>query len=170
MKKKLFIITIFILLLCSCGKVVQEKKSNWQKMEKLTGFPEFQLEFTSDKERYQIGESIKLNIKSKRDGNLWIVVVNPLDEVSLIFPNDFANDNEIIADEGVTIPPDNAEWNIKTKEPEGKHLIVAIVADKEADISKILPVKIEKTAQKDIRINKKPLWQAKSIVVNVGGE
>ncbi len=62
---------------------------------------------------YALGEHMDFKVRSNRDGYLWVVQVDPNDEVSQLFPNDAMTDNAINANQELMLPPVTANWAIE---------------------------------------------------------
>lgn len=83
----------------------------------------------TQKNSYQIGEPVKIFIKSKRDGYLTVLDISPKGENSVIYPNLYSKGNFIKAGIIYEVPSENAPFIIEAVEPKGTEIIRAIVSD-----------------------------------------
>jgi len=85
-----------------------------------------------------IGESIRFNVTSQESGRLWILSVDQRDRVNLIFPNEQANDNRVVAEETLVFPPYGADWVIEAAEPVGENIVAFLVFDSDVGLLDII--------------------------------
>ena len=84
-----------------------------------------------------LGEKLALKVKSEKAGKLWILQVDPNDQVSLMFPNAISKDNTIAAGSWKQVPAKEANWSIEAMKPVGPSVIVFIVTSPNTDLSAV---------------------------------
>jgi len=84
-----------------------------------------------------LGDKLALKVKSEQAGKLWILQVDPNDQVSLVFPNAISKDNAITANDWKQIPAEGSNWSIEAMKPVGPSVIVFIVTSPNTDISAV---------------------------------
>lgn len=88
---------------------------------------DFQVDLILDKDVYVVGDIMTVAVESSRDGYLKLYYVDTRGNVSLVFPNQFQQDNQIVAGKPVRIPETGAPFRLRMKEPEGTELLIAEV-------------------------------------------
>lgn len=80
---------------------------------------------------YVAGEEIRVQVRSARDGFLYLVYCDAANQVSCLFPNAFEADNRITAEQEIVVPrpidPGAKGFRIKVGPPFGEELLKAIV-------------------------------------------
>jgi len=170
---KHYMIAGMILLMIVAGiSACKEEKyvhvgPKWDALHKLTP-PEdsFRVRVSGD-ERAKLGEDLSFRVTSDKDGKLWIVQVDPRDELTLLFPNERMRDNTISAYKSVVIPPKEADWRIEAGEPAGKSVIAFVVTTGDIDIRDVLSEK--KDISKALRlVNESGEWGIEKLVIDIG--
>ena len=111
---------------------------NWDNLQKLQpGEDSFQVEVRGG-DRYVLGDMITFAVRSKRAGNLWVVQVDPDDDVATLFPNDHERNTAIPANTWVEIPPAGVEWGFQAAKPAGASVFAFIVTTGDVRITDIL--------------------------------
>lgn len=129
-----------VALLVGCKEETQyvHVGPNWASLEKLTpaegAFPVEVRGPTDEK----VGGTIQFSVRSQKPGTLWVVQVDPADEVSLVYPNGAAKQTPIAADTWQKVPPADATWTLEADEPLGTSLFAFIVTTGDTDIRDIL--------------------------------
>ncbi len=170
--KKLNILLIafaFILTACEEEKEYIHVGPNWNTIYQLkdTG-KSFKIELSGVKSSYHLGETLVFDIQSKKTGKLWIVQVDPNDEVSLLMPNQLQMDNRIEAKTPFHFPPAQVDWSAPAEKPLGKSVLAFIVTTGDADLNQVLSSKSSDTMQKTFHIIKaEPEWAIQTKVVDI---
>jgi hypothetical protein len=121
---------------------------------------EVKMDFDNSERKYKVGDKMQVKITSTRDGYLYVFDQDPAGEIECIFPNSFQTKNEVKAGKEITIGGDG-KFNLRTGEPAGKELMIAIVTTQPLKTAKLDDlVDVQKGLQK--RISYK---QAKRIYV-----
>ncbi len=143
---------------------------NWDALQKLdTSTSKFDIK-TSIKKSYNLGDEITASVKSPRDGKLWVVFVDPNDEVSMMFPNPKSPDNEIEAGKSITLPEPDSGWAIQAGEPTGQTIVSFIVTTGDVDLFDVLNSSSDTTMNEALTIiDTSDQWSIKTHIVNVKG-
>ena len=139
----------------------------WDALHKLTP-PEdtFQVR-VSGNVKAKLGENLSFRITSGKDGKLWIVQVDPQDELTLLFPNENVSDNTISARKSLSVPPRGAEWSIEASEPAGRSVVAFVITTGPIDIRDVLSEK--KDISKALRlVNESGEWGIGKLVIDIG--
>lgn len=112
------------------------------------------------------GQAIQFSIKSAKAGQVWVVQVDPNDEMTLLFPNEISTDNQISADTWFQVPPAGAGYEILAGHPYGQSTLAAVVTTGETDINDVLAAQ-KSMAKALILIEDQPFWGIGHIVVDV---
>ena len=142
---------------------------NWAALQKLdTKKSQFELN-TSIKKVYKIGEEITMTVKSERTGKLWVVFVDPNDEVTLMFPNKQDADNTIKAKQLITLPESiDSGWAVRAGEPLGQSIVSFILTTGDVDLSQVLSTNNENTVSKALSmVDTSNQWAIQTHVVSV---
>ena len=121
------------------------------------------------KQSYAVGDEVELKVTSKEAGQLWIVRVDPNDEVGLIYPNDFVESNDIAANKAMEIPGEEANWSIAASEPVGKSVVAVIVTTGNTDLRDVFDQKGSMSKALQI-VEAAPSWGLSKHVIDVTGE
>lgn len=117
---------------------------------------------------YKVGEPIKLSVTSERSGQLWVVAVDPKDELEVIYPNHKDRDNHIRANQKVTLPAADAGWEFAVDGPAGPMLLAYIVTTGETSVDDVLAAIDAKNMDKAVRlVDRRGAWAIARQVVNV---
>jgi hypothetical protein len=121
---------------------------------------EVKMDFDNSERKYKVGDKMQVKVTSTCDGYLYVFNQDPSGEIECIFPNSFQTKNEVKAGKEITIGGDG-KFNLRTGEPAGKELMIAIVTTQPLKAAKLDDlVAVQKGLQK--RISYK---QAKRIYV-----
>ena len=116
--------------------------------------------------RLETGDTIKISVKSKKEGRLWVIQVDAEDTVSLLFPNKKDKDNRVAAGKWHRFPADDSNYRIVATKPLGKSTIAAIVTTGETTLDDVFQG--QKSMSKALTIlPKEPAWGVAHIVVDV---
>ncbi len=85
----------------------------------------FDLQLTSDKSAYTIGDKAVLQVVSTRDCNLFVVNVDKMGTGTIIFPNKFQTENAVRAGERVVLGGPGSKFAFKLRDP-GQEKVVAV--------------------------------------------
>ena len=111
-------------------------KPNWAALENLkSSSDQFRVEVTGQT-KLKLGDEMVFQVSSSQKGRLWMVQVDANDEVTFLFPNMPDQDNRILGNRPVKIPPNHADWAIDAIEPKGKSLVAAVVTTEQFDLYK----------------------------------
>ena len=141
---------------------------NWDALQKLdTSTSKFDIK-TNIKKSYKLGDEITASVKSPRDGKLWVVFVDPNDEVSMMFPNGKSPNNEIEAGKSIKLPEPDSGWAIQAGEPTGQTIVSFIVTTGDLDLFDVLNSNTESTMNEALTlIDNSDQWSIKTHVVTV---
>lgn len=159
------------LLLAGCNETYVPVGSKWHQVHQLKPDGEtFQVtgEHGALGNQYKIGEPIKLSITSERSGQLWVVAVDPKDQVELIYPNHKDHNNHIRAGQKITLPATDAGWDFAVDGPAGPMLLAYIVTTGDTRVEDVLGAVDDKDMDKAIRlVDRRGAWGIARQVVNV---
>ena len=111
-------------------------KPNWAALENLKSTSDqFRVEVTGQT-KLRLKDEMVFQISSSQKGRLWVVQVDANDEVTFLFPSMPDQDNRILGNRPVKIPPAHADWVIEASEPTGKSLVAAVVTTEQFDLYK----------------------------------
>lgn len=116
-------------------------------------------------QKAQLGDELVFSVTSERAGRLWVVQVDPADELSLLLPNAVLSSNEINVGQTVQIPPAGADWTIEAAEPLGKTVVAFIVTQGDLDMEEVLNGQETSKALQVLR--RADSWSVGKIVVDV---
>lgn len=141
---------------------------NWDALQKLdTSTSKFKIK-SSIKKSYKVGDKITASISSKRAGKLWVVFVDPNDEVSMMFPNAQSEANEIEANKTIKLPQPDSGWAIQAAEPLGQTIVSFIVTTGDLDLYDVLSSSNESTMNEALNIiDTSDQWSIQTHVVTV---
>jgi len=87
---------------------------------------------------YQVGDYMKIEVTSERDGYLYLFNLDPQGKIVCLFPNNFQKENRVTANQAVMVPdPKDKNWRIKVGDPTGKEYLKAIVITEPAQSLKL---------------------------------
>ncbi len=86
------------------------------------------------KEHVNIGDPMHLSLWTEQNGRLWLLIVEPDNSISLIYPNKNAMDNTVIAKQWISIPAKEADWRIVAAAPGGISQLIAILTPPDIDL------------------------------------
>jgi len=108
MKKTLLSIAALLagLMLSGCqDKEYVHVGPNWDTIHKLQSSEKsFKVDVSGVKSNYSLGDKLAFEVDSEKSGKLWIVQVDPNDNVTLIMPNQLQSDNTITAGQSFANP------------------------------------------------------------------
>jgi len=140
---KIVILTSGVMLLTALLTGCQEPTyvhvgPNWDNLQKLQpDTSSFPVKVRADS-HYKVGEPMRFSVYSERPGQLWIVQVDPEDQVSVLFPNKGQSDSSIPGGVWVSVPPERASWTLDADKPLGASMLAFIVATGDVDVANIL--------------------------------
>ena len=100
-------------------------------------------------------------------GRLWILQVDPNDEVSLIFPNALAQDNQISANSWKKIPAEGTNWSIEAMKPTGVSVLAFIVTAPGTDLSSVFNGQPEEMDKALRIVENSPAWGLAKQVIDI---
>lgn len=113
-----------------------------------------------------VGDRLRFKVTSSKAGRLWIIQVDPQDNVNVLAPGKHWPDNRIQAFETITVPPENSGISFQASEPRGKSILCFIVTTGDLDLSQALGS--GKAIKKALTIvEDPPAWGFENIVVDV---
>jgi hypothetical protein len=83
--------------------------------------------FADNKNRYKLGEPIRMEIVSAQGGRLWLLQITANGKVEQLFPNAGYRDNVLTAGRVMPLPPTGVKWEFAAGEPLGPSRVLAIV-------------------------------------------
>jgi hypothetical protein len=139
---------------------------NWDELNRLKASDKTFNVTATVKDSYKLGDRIDFLVNSEQDGKLWIVRVDPNDEVSMLFPHDYAKDNKIKANENLQIPSNGASWHLEASKPLGKSIVAFIVTTGDTSLSDV--INNQKSMPKALRlVESSPQWGIYKRVIDV---
>ncbi len=138
---------------------------NWDGLHKLKPSDRTFRVSVSGKNSAKIGDDLFFKITSEKDGRLWVVQVDPEDELSVLFPNQAISDNTISAGKSVSVPPKGVDWSITAGKPVGKSIVAFVVTTGDTDIGDVLTG--EKDISKALKIAKSSDWGIEKLVIDI---
>jgi hypothetical protein len=114
----------------------------------------------------KVGEALTFQISSAKPGYLWVLHVDPQDEVSLLLPNRLDQGNQIQAGRTMILPPPWAEWDIAAGEPLGQSLVAFIVTEEKLPLVKLIEDHKNLKEALDL-LARSPSWGVAKLVVEV---
>ena len=152
-------VTLFIMLTGCKEKEYIHVGPNWDALHKLESSENhFQVTGIMG-DSIKLGERLQFQVKSERDGRLWVVQVDGNDEISVLIPNANYSDNTILANQRLTLPKSGATWELYASEPAGTSLIAFIVTTGNTDIRDVLNSSSRETLNKALSVVRAaPAW------------
>jgi len=118
------------------------------------------------KQDLKLGEELTFEVTSDKSGKLWVVQVDPEDNVTLLFPNEKSKVNAVSAANPFNVPPKGATWRIEATKPAGKSVVAFIVTTGDTDLQDVLGQKGSMT--KALRLMENgPSWGVGKLVIDV---
>lgn len=97
-----------------------------------SGAPERSVGLTTALDRpsgtYRPGESLALTVKSEEDAYIWVFDTGTSGRVLQLFPNKYAEDNFVRANQPLTLPGPGAKYRFVVAQPEGVELLTVIAS------------------------------------------
>jgi hypothetical protein len=78
-------------------------------------------------------DPVQFEVSSSRDGFLYLLLLDPQNQLYLIFPNGLDQDNRVRADMPMRLP--RASWPLEATPPAGRNTLLAIVSQTKRDFS-----------------------------------
>ncbi|HNV71187.1 MAG TPA: DUF4384 domain-containing protein, partial [Candidatus Ozemobacteraceae bacterium] len=95
---------------------------------------DFDISFATNKategDVYTFDDKIELNFTSKKDCYLTVLDFTPSGQLVVLFPNQWAQDNFVKADQQIRIPPVDAKFELKSGGPVGTDRVTVIATTK----------------------------------------
>lgn len=111
---------------------------NWGLASKLEPSEESFKLTVKGRDELVVGEPISFRVTSAEPGKLWILQVDPEDNVDLVFPNERQKNNGIVANKPLMVPAESSGWDIRAREPVGESMVVFIVTTGETKLDDVL--------------------------------
>lgn len=83
---------------------------------------------------YQMGEEVQIRFKVDRDCAITLYDIDSVGNVSLLFPNEFAPDNHVVAGQLYALPDPKDNWKIQVNGVPGKETVIAVATSGQADL------------------------------------
>ncbi|MCB1876529.1 MAG: DUF4384 domain-containing protein [Chromatiales bacterium] len=149
----------FSLLACKETEIVHVGP-NWNELHQLASTGKsFEIKADVGRTRYKLGEDLSFEVESPRSGRLWILQVDPADEVSLLFPNARSPINTVRAGQRLQIPSPDDSWVIEAAEPRGKSIVAFVVTTGDMDIRDALGGARQEVMHKTLQlVADEPAW------------
>lgn len=171
MKKTMALLTLTAALLAGCQDNYVPVGSRWHQLHQLQPQGETFAVTAGHhgvSRQYRIGESIRLSVTSERSGQLWVVAVDPKDQLDVIYPNHKDRDNRIRAGQPITLPAADARWDFAVDGPAGPLLLAYIVTTGETSVDDVLSALDGKEVDKAIRmVDRRFPWAIAREVIEV---
>lgn len=132
----LAMVTLFGLSACSTKYV--HVGPNWDSIHTLKASEKTFTVQAQGTTKAALGETVEFFVTSEKSGRLWVVKVDPDDDIALLFPNSVSGTNWIDAGKLVSVPPTGEGWDIVAAEPTGLSTIAFIVTDPDTDLGDVL--------------------------------
>lgn len=109
----------------------------WTRLEDLVNKADYTVEVQTNKNQFQVGEMLRITCRVKKGGYLNILNLSPGDEeVTVLFPNKFRQENQVSAGTTITLPGPQDRFDLRASPPTGKSLIVVFNTDAEINAYK----------------------------------
>jgi len=106
--------------------VTADTGPNRKRLIQLVGEQQNEFKFESSKETYVIDEPVDFSMEIPIDGYLNVVTVDAQDSATVLYPNQFNQENAVKAG-SFRIPTDEMDFLLPAAEPAGKTLVAAFV-------------------------------------------
>lgn len=162
-----FLILITAVLVNGCQTVEYVHVGpNWDELNNIKSSKKtFKVKATL-KDKLKLGDKLEFEINSEQTGKLWIVRVDPNDEVQMLFPHDHAKDNTINANKSMNIPSKTARWHLEASKPVGKSIVAFIVTTGDTSLADV--INKQKSMPKALRlVESSPQWGIDKHVIDV---
>ncbi|MBU0498787.1 MAG: DUF4384 domain-containing protein [Gammaproteobacteria bacterium] len=158
------------LLLAGCFHETQyvHVGPNWARLHDFQeGENSFKVSIVSAPKQVEVGKPMQFTVSSAKAGQLWVVQVDPKDELSLLFPNQLQRENRIEANKPLTLPGEG--WSLEAAEPAGPSAMAFFVTPEGVSLQDVLEGgENSKRMEKAIRIvAEAPSWGLVKTVVDV---
>jgi hypothetical protein len=128
---KIILSFIFVLLISTCANA----DTNWNAVEKLTQNKQpLTIATLKGKTTYTQGEKLILGVKVDNPGYLNVVSIDANDKVTVLFPNKYHPNNQVLAADVITLPTRKMKFDLTAQAPFGKTLIVAFLSDSKLNL------------------------------------
>ncbi len=151
----------------ACAPTYVHVGPNWDSIHKLKPSEKTFKVAAYGQNSVRLGERVKFSVTSAKSGRLWVVRVDPNDEIGLLFPNDVSGTNWIDAGKTVSVPPAGESWDILADRPLGLSTVAFIVTDPDTDLSDVLGGSNATMAKAISFVKTRPSWGITHIVVDV---
>lgn len=165
--KKILMFIFLAVMFSGCVTGRDNAGSQWSALDSLSG-GKVEVELIAKNKSYEVGESMSFTVKSEASGRLWLVSVGPKGELSLIFPNENSSDNAIKAEVSLSLPPEEADWQMVAARPTGDNLVVALVTGPFIDKGRLMSILSAdgKTIASELE-RESPKWGSAKTIVKV---
>ncbi|MBS3788420.1 DUF4384 domain-containing protein [Candidatus Bipolaricaulota bacterium] len=97
-------------------------------VEEVVPESQFNVTVSTDKTRYQIGETMHIQVRSDRSGYLTLYDIQPDGKVNVLYPNQFHPDQKIQAGKTYEIPAPSDSFRFRVQPPKGRDILWAVVS------------------------------------------
>lgn len=108
--------------------------SLFEKVKQAQAKQSFDVELWTNQRTFSLGEKVVFYFRSERDCYLNLISVNSRGDITLLFPNKYHRDNQIMAGQTYSIPDKHYPFEFEVQPPTGKDRIYAIAGDKPINI------------------------------------
>ena len=164
---KIFLILAIVFIVNGCKTTEYVHVGpNWDELNKIKSSEKTFSVKATVKDELKLGDRLDFEIKSKQAGKLWIVRVDPNDQVKMLFPHSHAKNNKIKAGESMIVPGKNARWHLEASKPAGKSIVAFIVTTGDTTLTDV--INKQKSMPKALRlVESSPRWGLDKHVINV---
>ncbi len=99
-------------------------KVNWNDMIKNINKMDNDIQVNAPK-NLNVGDVLEFDVTAPDDGYLYVITVGADDETTVLFPNEYATNNRVTANQKLTLPG-NGKFRIRAKEPRGNSMIAVL--------------------------------------------
>jgi TolB-like protein len=118
--------------------MLESSDSYQETLEKLVAMKpdkaSFNVKVWTNKNEYQVGDKLVFSVKAEENGYLTLLDINPKGNVTVIFPNQFHQNNYIQAGITYQVPSPNYGFEFAIQEPPGLERVKAIVTRKKVSL------------------------------------
>jgi len=167
--KTLTLILIVLLAFSACNNdepTVIAVGPNWKAVHELKSSDKSFTVNVNGKKQIRIDDALELTINSAKKGRLWVVRVDPNDQVDVLFPNEYSRDNTIKAYQPISVPPKGANYSIAATDPVGHSTLACIVTTGDTDLGDVFSSQGFSSKALTI-IKNSPEWGIGKLIVEV---
>ena len=122
---------------CATGQgpgFTRQRSSNWLALNRLQAPAGSFSVWAEGDQQVKIEESVRFRVVSSQTGRLWVLQVDPEDRFSLIYPNRWARNNQLVSHQPLVLPEKGSAWNLTAGRAAGRNMIAFIVTTDEMDL------------------------------------